>query len=199
MNTKQSKLKVTPNVRATKSHPAEHLIPAKNYATRRLPEAFENFADIIGPLLRHGLPGQVFDVTVFYSTRRKYEDTEHEELLVHNQMAFNAAVRHGGLIIYYQGEPLSTVTDGEGEVFQDIGFTPDCMSFCIWESKEQARAGAQVSEHKKASGHAFRWYEQFTIQKFELIRSVQDVHGVEHETLVLTPVPIRHHHAHTSS
>lgn len=192
MNTHQAILPVSPKARATPGHPAEHLVPTDEYATRRLPEAFENFADIIGPLLRHGVPGQVFDVTVFYSKRRQYEDSEHEELLVHNQMAFNAAVRHGGLIIYYQGELLPAVEDGQGDVYKDLGFTPDCMSFCIWESLAHAKAGSKVSEHKKASGHAWRWYEQFGIQKYELTRIVSEKGGKQREQLVLKPVAFKH-------
>jgi hypothetical protein len=135
-----------------------------------MPEAFENLNDVLAPLLASKPAGHVFDVTVFYSERKDLTTSENDELLAHNQRAFDGAKQMGGLLIYYQG-PLLNPAKAELPLDPrlDFDFLPDCMSFCIWESLAKAKQGASNSDHRAAAEGAARWYRGFAIEKLKAI------------------------------
>lgn len=171
----------------TVDDPGKLLIPVKDYACKPLPEAFENLDEVLVPLLKNG--GAVnYDVTVFYSKREGLSKEKTEAMLMHNQRAFEAARRMGGLIIYFQGPLLNGVKDTDRSPKLDLDFAPDCMSFCIWQSNAHAKAGSHVPEHRAAAAGAREWYTYFAIAKLEAsVQTVATVEG-EKETVAFRPI-----------
>jgi hypothetical protein len=148
--------------------PAELLVPVENYALKPLPKAFENFDEVVLPLLEQVKSVDEFDVTVFYSRRKGISPEQHQALLDHNQRAYDAAKRADGLILYFQGYLLVNPDDFQRDAGLDLKFNPDCMSFCIWESLELARAGSSVPQHKAAVSRTGEWYDGVAIKKYHV-------------------------------
>lgn len=165
----------------TYGDPANALTAANDYALYHIPKAISNWHAIV-PLLQ---PNHLYDVTAFYSKRKTDISKENENLLItYNQKAFDAAKIKGGLILYYQGvllENANTLIDKELE----LPFVPNCLSFCIWNTIEEAKAGAQISEHKQAALMMSLWYENFAILKYQLRL---DIKGLK-KTLIFNYVP----------
>jgi hypothetical protein len=148
--------------------PSKLLAPLENYALQPVPVAFENFAEVIIPLLAGYEKGHVFDVTGFYSRRKGIVLAEHQALLQHNQRAFDAAKKIDGLLIYFQGSLLVDPKSEDLSPDLELDFIPDCMSFCIWESLAAAKAGAMLAAHRAAAAGTERWYAHFVIKKYNL-------------------------------
>jgi hypothetical protein len=166
-----SQLQITAaeTVRPAIDDPAERLVPVENYAVRPVPEAFENLDEVLLPeLLQLDAPDEaVFDVTAFYSRRRPGLSIEEEQTLDStNRAAFEAAIGVGGLVLYYQGQPLERETPPNSAL--GLTFTPNCMSFCVWQSRRQAVTGARLQQHRAAVAGTHTWYEAFGIKKYAL-------------------------------
>jgi hypothetical protein len=149
--------------------PARYFQPIQNYALMSLPNAFEDMKATLTRLFsRH--PGvRIFDATVFYSRRRPNLSAEAQAALAHyNHAAFGGAIKHGGLVVYYQGHRLKGITAPELDPALDLDFIPDCLSFCIWESRPLAVAGAAIAPHRKAAGMVGRWYTDFALKKLQI-------------------------------
>jgi hypothetical protein len=156
--------------RLTADELVQQLVPAGSYATRPLPQAFLNL-EVVAPLLAEGAPD--YDVTAFYSKRHANLAPEDVEALTSfNQRAFDAARAAGGLALYYQGEVLEAPRRNPALGFE---FTPSCLSFCIWESREQAQAGSAISAHRAAANRAGIWYEGFGIKKYTVQRRATEL------------------------
>jgi hypothetical protein len=155
--------------------PAELLIPVEEYCLGQLPKAFENFDEVILPLLDDD--NGEYDVTVFYSRRKGITVPEHESLLRHNQHAFDAAKRIPGLVLYFQGHLEIQPDPKHLDRNLNLSFTPDCMSFCIWKSLKEAKAGAALPEHREAVSRVHQWYEGFEIKKYKLSVKTTTVKG----------------------
>ncbi len=163
--------------------PALLLQPAENYALKPIPEAIVNWHSIASLLDEN----HQYDVTAFYS-QRKTDLTEAEEREAYNanQNAFDAAKNKGTLLLYYQGD---FITDPNAQLSQNLqlNFIPNCMSFCIWHSLAEAKAGAQTIEHKKAAQKLRQWYDAFAIEKLQLTRK-----GIKNQTsLTFQRVPYK--------
>ena len=145
---------------------AEGFEPVENYAGRDLAEAFEGFDAAVASLLE-GKPGvYVLDATAFYSLAKDLGELECKVLEVIDKWAEAAAVAAGGLLVYVGGQRLESPVEPDRSLGLD--FCPDCMSFCIWHSAEQAAAGAAAPEHERAATLVDRWYEAFDIRKYQI-------------------------------
>ncbi|HET8575257.1 MAG TPA: hypothetical protein VFM02_03765 [Candidatus Paceibacterota bacterium] len=148
--------------------PAQALRPYPEYARRYLPDAFPNIQQVLLLLFQQESLGHDFDVTAFYSQRRKNLTLKQEkELASFNQEAFDGAKENGSLLLYYQGEVLR---DEERLTYRDkrlasLGFLPDCLSFCVWTSLAAAQFGAKSRAHMKAQTRAPKWYAHAGILK----------------------------------
>jgi hypothetical protein len=156
--------------RSLEGDPADLLIPSPEYCLKPIAKSFENFDEVILPLLDGTT--DPYDVTVFYSRRRGITTEQHESLLRHNQHAFDAAKHVPGLVIYFQGYLEVEPDEDRLDPKLNLSFTPDCMSFCIWRSLSHAKAGAAIPEHKEAAARVDQWYGCFAIKKYKL--HVQD-------------------------
>ncbi len=150
--------------------PAEYFVPVKDYALQPLPTAFQQMEATLCQLFKKHPDVQKFDATAFYSKRRTGLNAEDEAALAaYNQAAFTAAEGLGGLVVYYQGHLLEPRASARLNPALELDFTPNCLSFCIWESRLQAVAGANVTAHRKAASKVGQWYENFAIKKFTIL------------------------------
>lgn len=149
--------------------PALFFRPVQDYALQPLPIAFVDMEDTLKRLFKkHGKVSR-FDATAFYSRRRpNLSDEDEEGLALFNQAAFTAAESMGGLVVYYQGHVLQEVDSKQLSKDLDLEFMPDCLSFCIWETRQQAIKGANVAPHKKAVARTHVWYENFALKKYTI-------------------------------
>jgi hypothetical protein len=155
--------------RLTADELVQQLVPVESYASQPLPQAFENIA-IVAPLLQ---ADETYDVTAFYSQRWPgLAEAEVAALSAFNQRAFDAARAAGGLILYYQGDVLP---DAQPNPALGLDFTPSCLSFCIWESRQQARAGSDIPAHRAAAKRAPLWYRAFDPKKYSLQRRANEL------------------------
>jgi hypothetical protein len=166
--------------------PAWLLKPAEDYVVKTLPEAFTNF-EVLLPLFERPIPGTVFDATVFYSKRKKLTEEQEQLLFDFNERAFGMAANVGGLIIYYQGDLLTGTVQNNQEV--PLRFTPNCMSFCIWESLKHAKVGAQIPEHREAAARVSHWFDGFAIEKYEITIRKRKKNGELYHDIVFRRVP----------
>lgn len=155
--------------------PAERFVSVENYALQPFPLAFVDIEVALEGLFKQRPDVKLFDATAFYSKRRPRLTTDAEsELARFNQLAFDAAKRIGGLVVYYQGQLLDNPISARPSPALDVGFLPDCLSFCIWESHEQALNGADITAHKEAARRVGEWYMNFAIRKFTITPGVSD-------------------------
>src|SRR5215204_895250 len=84
----------------------------------------------------------------------------------HDDRAFEEAIASGGLLRYFKGNA------NEGG---------ECLSFCLWETREQARQAADGASHRSAAGVSAQMYLSYSLKRY-WIRKVG-------ETLVFEPIP----------
>jgi hypothetical protein len=148
----------------TYGDPADALVPIENSALYPVPEAIANWPAIV-PLLKRN---NWYDLTAFYSRRKANLSKEASKLLYEmNQKAFDAAKEKGGFVLYYQGVLLSNGNEKINPNLQ-LSFVPNCLSFCIWDTLTQAKAGAQIPEHRKAAQMTTMWYDGFALVKYRV-------------------------------
>jgi hypothetical protein len=102
---------------------------------------------------RH-LGGLRFDrlyLVVFRSTRRATADLK--LLREHDDRAYEAAIEAGGLLRYFKGE---------------MNERRECLSFCLWESREQAVSASGGESHRTAAQVTAEMYESYTLERYEL-------------------------------
>jgi len=92
-------------------------------------------------------------LVVFRSVRRATADLG--LLREHDDRAYEEALRAGGLLRYFKGEANER---------------RECVSFCLWESREQARRASNGDSHKEATGIVAETYESYTLERYELIK-----------------------------
>jgi hypothetical protein len=100
------------------------------------------------------LAGCAFDrlyLVVFRSVRRA--DADLELLLEHDERAHEMARRSGGLLRYFKGE-----ANERGE----------CVSFCLWETREQAVGAAGAASHRSAAAISALMYESYVLERYWL-------------------------------
>jgi hypothetical protein len=104
------------------------------------------------------LSGCLFDrlyLVVFRSVRRQTADLD--LLREYDDRAYEEALKSGGLLRYFKGH-----ANGRGE----------CLSFCLWESREQAREAASAASHRSAAGISAQMYESYVLDRYWLKKVV---------------------------
>src|ERR687889_2862597 len=64
--------------------------------------------------------------------------------------AYEEALKSGGLLRYFKGQ-----ANERGE----------CLSFCLWETREQARQAADAASHRSAAGASAQMYLSFSLER----------------------------------
>jgi len=90
-------------------------------------------------------------LVVFRSVRRPSADLD--LLREHDDRAYEKALESGGLLRYFKGE-----ANERGE----------CLSFCLWETREQAIEAAGGASHQSAADLSVRMYESFVLERYWL-------------------------------
>jgi hypothetical protein len=68
----------------------------------------------------------------------------------HDDRAFEEALEFGGLLRYFKGH-----ANERGE----------CLSFCLWETREQARNAADAASHRSAAGVSAQMYLSYSLER----------------------------------
>lgn len=100
------------------------------------------------------LSGCAFDqlyLVVFRSVRRP--DADLVLLREHDDRAYGEALESGGLLRYFKGH-----ANGRGE----------CLSFCLWERREQAKKAAGAASHRSAAEISARMYSSYVLDNYWL-------------------------------
>jgi len=100
------------------------------------------------------LSGCSFDglyLVVFRSMRRMTADLD--LLREYDDRAYEEAVGSGGLLHYFKGD-----ADEQNQ----------CLSFCLWESREDARRAAGGKMHGEAARITTEMYESYLLERYEL-------------------------------
>jgi hypothetical protein len=102
------------------------------------------------------LAGFRFDrlyLVVFRSVRRVTADLE--LLREYDDRAYAEALEAGGLLRYFRGS---------------MNERRQCLSFCLWESREQARRASGGTSHRAAAGLAAGMYESYVLERYDLAK-----------------------------
>ncbi len=92
-------------------------------------------------------------LVVFRSVRRATADLE--LLREHDDRAYAEALEAGGLVHYFRGS---------------MNERRECLSFCLWESREQARRAAGEASHRTAAAITAEMYESYVLERYDLIK-----------------------------
>jgi len=107
------------------------------------------------------LSGCAFDelyLVVFRSVRRP--DADLVLLREHDDRAYEEALRSGGLLKYFKGHANS-----RGE----------CLSFCLWETRDQARKAAKATSHNSAADIAAQMYLSYMLDRYWLKKASKNL------------------------
>jgi hypothetical protein len=88
-------------------------------------------------------------LVVFRSVRRPEVDLD--LLRDHDDRAFEEALASGGLLRYFKG------------TVNEVG---ECLSFCLWETREQARKAADAASHRSAAGVSAQLYLSYSLERY---------------------------------
>ena len=97
-------------------------------------------------------------LVVFRSVRRPNADLA--LLREHDDRAHEEALQIGGLLRYFKGH-----ANDRGE----------CLSFCLWETRDQAREAAEAASHKSAAEITARMYLSFALDCYWLKRGGEEL------------------------
>jgi hypothetical protein len=106
-------------------------------------------------------------LVVFRSVRRPSADLD--LLREHDDRAYEKALESGGLLRYFKGE-----ANERGE----------CLSFCLWETREQAIEAAGAASHQSAAEISVRMYESYVLNRYWLKKVVR----AREERLIFEPI-----------
>ena len=127
------------------------LVPVRpEYANLPIEEGFD---------WRSPLNGASFErlyLVVFRSVRRTGADLD--LLREQDDLAYEEALRSGGLLRYFKG---------------DANERRECLSFCLWEGREQAKRAAGGASHSKAARIAAETYERYDLERYELTKETK--------------------------
>src|SRR5215210_3610881 len=132
-----------------------------DYATRSIQDGFS---------WSSSLADCTFDqlyLVVFRSVRRPSADLD--LLREHDDPAYQKALESGGLLRYFKGE-----ANERGE----------CLSFCLWETREQALKAAGTASHRSATDITVRMYESYVLDRYWLKKVVR----AREERLIFEPI-----------
>jgi hypothetical protein len=118
-----------------------------DYATLSLQEGF-NWSSCLADV-----PFDRLYLVVFRSVRRTTADLE--LLKEHDDTAYAEALEAGGLLRYFRGA---------------MNERRECLSFCLWESREQARRASAGESHRAAVALTAEMYETYALERYDLIK-----------------------------
>lgn len=136
------------NPTATLRETCARLVPVHpEYANLPIEEGF----DWRGPL--SGASYERLYLVVFRSVRRT--DADLDLLRAQDDLAYEEALRSGGLLRYFKGEANER---------------RECLSFCLWEGRGQAERAAGGASHSKAARIAAETYERYDLERYEITK-----------------------------
>jgi hypothetical protein len=101
-----------------------------------------------------GIPFDRLYLVVFRSVRRAAADLD--LLREHDNLAYADALEAGGLLYYFKGE---------------MNERRECLSFCLWESREQAQRAAGGASHAAAMRITAKMYESYRLERYYMMRT----------------------------
>src|ERR671916_227129 len=122
-----------------------------DYATRPIQDSFS---------WSSSLAGCHFDrlyLVVFRSVRRPKSVLHH--LREHDGRDYAEGLESGGLLLYFKGH---------------VNERRECLSFCLWETREQAIKAAGAASHQSAADISVRMYESYVLDRYWLKRVVTE-------------------------
>jgi hypothetical protein len=132
-----------------------------DYATRPVQDGFSWSSSLAGCAFER------LYLVVFRSVRRPSADLD--LLREHDDRAYEKALESGGLLRYFKGE-----ANERGE----------CLSFCLWETREQAIEAAGAASHQSAAEISVRMYESYVLNRYWLKKVVR----AREERLIFEPI-----------
>ena len=116
-----------------------------DYATRPIQDGFSWSSSLAGCAFER------LYLVVFRSVRRPSADLD--LLREHDDRAYEKALQSGGLLRYFKGEANEQ---------------RECLSFCLWETREQAIEAAGAASHRSAAEISVRMYESYVLERYWL-------------------------------
>ena len=107
------------------------------------------------------LSGCAFDqlyLVVFRSVRRP--DADLVLLREHDDRAYEEAMKSGGLLRYFKGQANDRC---------------ECLSFCLWETRDQAIEAAGAASHKSAADITARMYISYVLDRYWLKKAGEEL------------------------
>src|SRR5215207_8528263 len=132
-----------------------------DYATRPIQDGFSWSSSLAGVAFER------LYLVVFRSVRRPSADLD--LLREHDDRAYEKALQSGGLLRYFKGEANEQ---------------RECLSFCLWETREQALEAAGAASHQAAAEISVLMYESYVLERYWL-KKVVSVRG---ERLIFEPI-----------
>jgi hypothetical protein len=120
-----------------------------DYATRPIQDGFSWASSLAGCTFER------LYLVVFRSVRLANADLD--LLYEHDDRAYENALESGGLLRYFKGE-----ANERGE----------CLSFCLWERREQAIEAAGAASHQSAAEITVLMYESYELDRYWLKKVV---------------------------
>ena len=122
-----------------------------DYATRPIQDGFSWSSSLLGCAFER------LYLVVFRSVRRPSADLD--LLREHDDRAYEKALQSGGLLRYFKGEANEQ---------------RECLSFCLWETREQAIEAAGAASHRSAAEISVRMYESYVLDRYVLKKVVTE-------------------------
>ena len=97
-------------------------------------------------------------LVAFRSLRRP--DVDLDLLSEHDDRAYEEALESGGLLRYFKGH-----ANERGE----------CLSFCLWETREQARQAADAASHRSAIGATAQMYLSYSLERYWIQKTGEEL------------------------
>ncbi len=97
-------------------------------------------------------------LVVFRSVRRPEADLV--LLREHDDRAYEEALRSGGLLRYFKGHANDR---------------NECLSFCLWETRDQAIEAAGAASHQSAANITAQMYLSYVLDRYWLKRSGEEL------------------------
>jgi hypothetical protein len=120
-----------------------------DYATRPVQDGFSWSSSLAGCAFER------LYLVVFRSVRRPSADLD--LLSEHDDRAYEKALESGGLLRYFKGEA------------NELG---ECLSFCLWETREQAIEAVGAASHQAAAEISVLMYESYMLERYWLKKVV---------------------------
>jgi hypothetical protein len=102
-----------------------------------------------------GVPFDRLYLVVFRSVRRQAADLD--LLRAYDDLAYADALEAGGLLYYSKGE---------------MNKRRECLSFCLWESRQQAQRASGGASHVAATRITAQMYESYSLERYDVMKSI---------------------------